>query len=143
VKALAPGQAKKLAEKALKEKPEVKALAQALKGKGKKLVLSRAHGCKVKGKAKGQGLSAMQESPDFTLIEVPAGSDAALYLLENETAGEGNYWASLKGTDEGGQWLTHLETAVTSDGSTSPDSVGTNLFLPDAAGTQEITEQVR
>ncbi len=143
VRDLAPGQAKKLAEKALKDKQEVQLLKQALERRGKKLVLSKAHGCKVKNKLGGQGLSAMQTTGDeATLIEVPAGSDAALYLLENEAAGEGDSWASLKGTDEGGQWLTHLEAGVTSDGSTAGDPIGANLFLPDEMGAQEIADQV-
>ncbi len=144
VKDLAPGQAKKLVEKALKDKPEIQLLKQALERRGKKLVLSRAHGCQVKGKAKGQGLSAQQETAtEVTLIEVPAGSDAALYLLENEPAQESNSWAAFVGADEGGQWLTQLEVGLEVDGASPEEPVGVDLFLPDDAGTQEIASQVQ
>ncbi len=143
VKDLPPSQAKKLAEKALKDKREIQLLKQALERRGKKLVLSKAHGCKVKGKARGQGLSAQQESPDLTLIEVPAGSDAALYLLENEPAQESNSWAAMVGVDEGGQWLTQLEVGLEEEVTSSEEPVGVDLFLPDEIGTQEIASQVQ
>jgi hypothetical protein len=147
VSALSRGQAKRLAEKILNAKQEAKLLKQALTKRGKKLILSKAHGCKVKGKAKGQGLSAMQTSGDeATLIEVPAGSDAALYLLEKETAGEGNYWASLKGSDAGGERLIHVELGLGEETgvqgpSTEPAEV--SLFLPDEVGTQELAADLQ
>ncbi len=146
VKDLAPGQAKKLAEKALKDRQEIQLLKQALERRGKKLVLSRAHGCKVKNKASSQGLSAQQETTtEATLVEVPAGSDAALYLLEKETVEEGNYWASLREPGDGGETLVHLEVGLGSDTgvqglSTEPGEA--KLFLPDDLGTQEVASDL-
>jgi len=151
VKALAPGQAKKLADKALKENVEVQALAQALKGRGKKLNTFKAHGCKVKNKSQSrssaQGLIAQQETTaDATLIEVPAGSDAALYLLENSI--DGNYWASLKEAADVGDRLVHLEVGLTDEtgvqGLQSDGSVGQmSLLLPDETGIQEVGNQLQ
>jgi len=147
VKALAPGQAKKLADKALKENVEVQALAQALKGRGKKLNTFKAHGCKVKGKAKGQGLSAMQTSGDeATLIEVPAGNDAALYLLENTE--DGNEWVSLKEVSDIGETLVHLEVGLLEEtavaGLQTEGTVGQmSLVLPDDVGTQEVASDLQ
>ncbi len=134
VRDLAPGQAKKLADKTLKENPEVQALAQHLKGKGKKLNTFKAHGCKVKNdNTNGQELRAMQDTTtEATLVEVPAGSDAALYLLENEALGESNYWASIKEANEGGERLVHIETGL------SEGTEEARLFLPDGQGTQEV-----
>ncbi len=147
VKALPPGQAKKLAEKVLKDKPEIQLLKQALERRGKKLVLSKAHGCKVKGKASGQGLSAQQEAAtEATLVEVPAGSDAALYLLENPD--DGNEWASLKEVADVGERLVHLEVGLV-DGSgvqglQTAEAVGQmSLVLPDDVGTQEIASDLQ
>ncbi len=146
VRDLAPGQAKKLAEKALKDKREIQLLQQALERRGKKLVLSKAHGCQVKGKLGGQGLSTQQEAAtEATLVEVPAGSDAALYLLENETVDEGNYWAALRESAEGGETLVHIEVGLASDTgvqglSTEPGEA--KLFLPDELGTQEVASDL-
>lgn len=148
VKDLAPGQAKKLAEKALKDKQEVQLLKQALERRGKKLVLSKAHGCKVKRfHPSSQGVAAQQETTtEATLVEVPAGSDAALYLLENPD--DGNEWASLKEVADVGERLVHLEVGLTDEsgvqGMQTDGTVGQmNLLLPDEIGTQEVGNQLQ
>jgi hypothetical protein len=147
VSALSRGQAKRLAEKILNAKQEAKLLKQALEKRGKKLVLSRAHGCKVKNKPKGQGLSAMQTSGDeATLIEVPAGNDAALYLLENTE--DGNEWASLKEVSDIGETLVHLEVGLLEEtavaGLQTEGTVGQmSLVLPDDVGTQELASDLQ
>jgi len=149
VKDLTAGQAKKLADKALKENKEVQVLAQALKGKGKKLWTVKARGCKVQRKSHSNapGLTAQQETTtEATLVEVPAGSDAALYLLENSE--DGNYWASLKESADVGERLLHLEVGLMDEigvqATQADEAVGQmSLLLPDDLGTQEVTSDLQ
>jgi hypothetical protein len=142
---LPPGQARKIVEKALREKSEVQALVRLLQGKGKRLSTLKARGCRVKKNTGGQGLAAMQTSGDeATLLEVPAGSDAALYLLENSQ--DGNYWASLKETADVGERLVHLEVGLAGDAEiqgSSGDLGELSFLLPDETGLQDISEQMR
>ncbi|MCR4404826.1 MAG: hypothetical protein NUW06_06110 [Candidatus Acetothermia bacterium] len=95
---LAPGQVRKVAERLISTKPEAKLLQQALERRGKRLQLGKAHGYKVRAHSRvgGQGLFALEEATEATLIEVPAGADAALYLLES-ASGDATEWASMRG----------------------------------------------
>jgi hypothetical protein len=52
-------------------------------------------------------------------------------------------WAAQVSSEEGGQWLTHLEAGLEVDGASPEDPVGVDLFLPDEIGTQEIASQVQ
>jgi len=52
-------------------------------------------------------------------------------------------WAAQVNSDEGGQWLTHLEAGLEVDGASPEEPVGVDLFLPDEIGTQEIASQVQ
>ncbi len=74
----------------------------------------RAQGCEVstdeEGDASAQGLRALSEDAGTVLVEVPAGSDAALYLVGS--GDEGNYWVSLKEEIDDGEVLTHIEVGL-------------------------------
>jgi len=101
------------------------------------------------GDTSGQGLIGQQAGePETVLVEVPAGADAALYLVETRGLDEGNYWVSLKEVVEEGEVLTHIEVGWESDeevqGLSRDGDVGTVQFLlPNEEITEEIAEQVR
>jgi len=101
------------------------------------------------GDTSGQGLIGQQAGePETVLVEVPAGADAALYLVETQGLDEGNYWVSLKETVEDGEVLTHIEVGWESDeevqGLSRDGKVGAVQFLlPNEEITEEIAEQVR
>ena len=89
---LTPQEAKQLAQKALQKAGGAQQLKALLEGKGKKLKLDKALGCKVLGKKKKQTNPAFAldvgieqgtgEEEVGALIEIPAGDNAALYISE-------------------------------------------------------------
>jgi len=157
VEDLSKREAKKEAREALEEE-EVQGLKDALAGLGKRLKLNKAQGCKVEvseltesGSSSQPQWAALSDSDgtDGVLLEVPAGKDAALYVLE---LGEDMAaWASIKESEAGGEKLVHMELGLeedsgnamglSSDGSESVSSW--ELFLPDEQGIQEIVGQVQ
>jgi hypothetical protein len=138
---LSRSEARQEAKEALKEEEEAQQLQQVLSALGKRLMPWRAQGCEVsadeEGNASAEGLSAQQTGgPETVLVEVPAGADAALYLVETGDEFRHN-WVSLReNTDEGGV-LTHMEV----DWEGSIKSV--NFFLPNETIAQDIADQVR
>jgi len=156
VQDLSKREAKKEAREALQEE-EVQELKDALSSLGKRLKLNKAQGCKVEvsdsteSDSSGQPQWATLSTSDGTdgvFLEIPAGKDAALYVLE---LGEDMAaWASIKESEAGGERLVHMELgleedsdamALSSDGSESISSW--ELFLPDEQGIQEIVGQVQ
>jgi hypothetical protein len=93
-------------------------------------------------------LNAQQAGgPETVLVEVPAGADAALYLVETGDE-EGNYWVSLKESTEDGERLVHIEVGLEGETevqglSLDGETGAVSFLLPNETVTQEIAEQVR
>jgi len=144
---LSRNEARREAKEALKEEDEAQLLEQTLAALGKRLYVWRAKGCKVEedeSGAEAQGLRALAEEEETILVEVPAGRDAALYLVES--GDEGNYWVSLKEEAEGGERLIHIEVGLEGEAQLqglSTDTGAISFFLPDEEGTLEIAGQVQ
>jgi len=157
VEDLSKREAKKEAREALEEE-EVQELKDALAGLGKRLKLNKAQGCKVEVSNSTESGSSSQpqwaalsssDGTDGVLLEIPAGKDAALYVLE---LGEDlTAWASIKEAEAGGERLIHMELGLEEDSgnamglsSDSSESISSwELFLPDEQGIQEIVGQVQ
>jgi len=112
---------------------------------GKRLYVWRAKGCEVETEdgsgAEAQGLRALAEEEETILVEVPAGRDAALYLVES--GDEGNYWVSLKEEAEGGERLVHIEVGLDGDAQGLSAHTEVSFFLPNDEVTQGIAKQVQ
>jgi predicted RNase H-like HicB family nuclease len=149
---LSRSEARQEAKEALKEDEEAQQLRQVLAALGKRVMPWRAQGCQVstdeEGDASAQGLSAQQTGgPETVLVEVPAGADAALYLVETNDE-EGNYWVSLKESTEDGEVLTHIEVGLAGETevqglSLAADTGAASFLLPNESVTQEIVGQVQ
>ena len=148
-KDLSRTEARKETKATLKEEEDAQALKKVLASLGKQLKILGAHGCVVKEEASSdsqstaQGIRGQTAEEETILVEVPAGSDAALYFVES--GDEGNYWASLKQSVPGGVKLVHMEVGLQQTGvqglGTEPATV--SFFLPDAQGTQDVVDQVK
>jgi len=142
-------QARKEAKEALKGEEEAQALKQTLAQLGKRVLLWRAQGCvaRAEDEVASQGLVALDgggSGAEVKLVEVPAGRDAALYLVES--GDEGNYWVSLKEQAEGGERLIHIEVGLKGEAEIQGLSAGTgavSFLLPGEEGIQEIAGQVQ
>jgi hypothetical protein len=150
---LSRNEARQEAKEALKEEEEAQQLQQVLTALGKRLMVWRAQGCEVSADeedgASAQDLISQQAGgPETVLVEVPAGADAALYLVETQGLDEGNYWVSLKESTEDGEVLTHIEVGLEGDAEVQGLSLGentgaTSFLLPNESVTQEIVGQVQ
>jgi len=141
---LSRNEARREAKEALKEEDEAQLLEQTLAALGKRLYVWRAKGCEVETEdgsgAEAQGLRALAEEEETILVEVPAGRDAALYLVES--GDEGNYWVSLKEEAEGGERLVHIEVGLDGDAQGLSAHTEVSFFLPNDEVTQGIAKQV-
>jgi hypothetical protein len=149
---LSRSEARQEAKEALKEEEEAQQLQQVLAALGKRVMVWRAQGCEVSTEeeddASAQGLISQQTGgPETVLVEVPAGADAALYMVETADE-EGNYWVSLKESTEDGEVLTHIEVGLDGDTevqglSLDGDTGAVSFLLPNESVTQEIVGQVQ
>ena len=152
---LSPQEAKQQAQQMLQKAGGAKQLKALLEGKGKKLKLDKALGCKIKGKQKQNANTAMafevgieQETAGVeeigTLVEIPAGDDASLYI--NEVYEESESWASIKHIDAEGERLMQIETIVPEDYDlVSDEDLGVGeapWFLPDETGNGELITEI-
>ncbi len=149
--ALGAQAAKAKAQELLSRMREAQQLQALLGARGKPLKLGKAAACRVKRDQpkRGRGVALQDGGPTGeeeigTLVEIPAGSDAALYLAE--VYDEGESWASIKEVDPEGERLVQIETLVPEDYDLEPEgelSVGeVPWFLPGETGSGELIAEV-
>jgi hypothetical protein len=147
-------EARQEAKEALKEEEEVQQLKESLEALGKRLLTWRAQGCVAQAEDEGdettsQGLWALSSEEEVSLVEIPAGRDAALYLAEQEGWQEGTFWITLRGsTEEGEELWVHGELVPAEELGVLAQSEDelplgwVSFVVPDEAGRLELAAQL-
>jgi len=149
-------EARNEAKVALKEEEEVQELKGVLTSLGKRLYVWRAQGCVAQAQDDGestasQGLWALAEGEEVSLVEIPAGRDAALYLAESGEGEwqEGTFWVTLRGTAETGeeQWvhgelMPPEELGLTAQAEDELPMGWVSFLVPDEAERLELAAQL-
>lgn len=149
---LPQNEAQQLAQDYLGQNEAAQTLQSFLSGQGNSVDVNSAIGCQLDSLPEGvSGTSGgSEEDPiefgDPTLIEIPAGENAAMYFVKDPLFTDGNSWATVTETVEEGERLTHIEFGINDGDDLSAGSatvVEQSLFLPDSIATQEVVSDLQ
>ncbi len=145
---LSAAQAVQAAQNYLANFEEALELQGELAAQGNNLEVQNAIGCISLSPANlPDGLYAPSGGQEeSTLVEIPAGPNAALYVMDMN--GDKETWASIKETEPNGEKLYHIQKVVPEEGSTLPtDANGLvieqdEFFIPDAQFHAELVDLI-